>query len=364
MAKFDIENLPVTELYLVDSIDAITVGQSVTVEWREGDPGVFRQIDNDPANDVFLDEIPLTLSARFGATKLEGAYLTNGSTDFTPGAPGDFPRQATYTLAIRGILNTSKANPPTSSFSRNYKTHAQQSLCVCGETWIIRALQATLEDTKVDVENQSNLLAMGLMSRVNQVESDIEVTQDAFETSINNQQTAFEAAINSDFDNFTATQRDITVIVNALNTAQIDISSGNWLDSGVERAYAGVNASAVTLSQTTFYELVSGTGVLSTNTSGFTSGAYPIAKVITDGSAVTSVVNYGASYNVPAAAEGFDWTAVTSFAYTAGLLTSFIDADSVTWTLTYSGGELVSMTDGTDTTTITRDASGLITNIT
>ncbi len=169
---------------------------------------------------------------------------------------------------------------------------------------------------------------------------------------------AFATQINSDFDNFVGTQYRITAKVNDGDDTQIDISSGEWLDGTTPREYAGITALAVTLDQTTYYELQTITGTLITNTTGFTGGNFPICKVIADATQVTSIKNYGAAYQVSAETI-ISFAGATNFTYTNGLLTSFDDADSVTWTLTYDeGGNVETLTDGTTIYTISRDATG------
>lgn len=181
-----------------------------------------------------------------------------------------------------------------------------------------------------------------------------------FETDITAQQTAHETATENLHNNFVATQRDITGIINPSDSTKLIISGGKWLEGVIERSYAGATVTPA-LSQTTFYELEAGTGALINNTSGFTSGNFPILKCVTDVSGITSVINYGSSYQVGGAGGGgsIDWANCTNFVYTDGLLTSFDDPDGVTWTYTYdSDGDLLTTVHDGVTTTINRNSNG------
>ncbi len=146
MAAFNFSDLPVTQLRLVDAIASTGTGQTITFEWDEGDTGPFKQVDNTPANDTLLTEIPYVASARLGTTKREGMWFTNGTSNYLV----DGIRQATYTLSVRGILNSNTSNPPTTSNTRNYRSHLAQSVGVCGESWLLKNLETTFSAATTD----------------------------------------------------------------------------------------------------------------------------------------------------------------------------------------------------------------------
>ena len=219
-----------------------------------------------------------------------------------------------------------------------------------------------------EISEQTDQLAMKIFFAMKSIEQrnidardsfelDLQGQQDSFESGETAARNAFEALMQANFNSFVATQREITATINA-NTAKYNVSSGNWLDGLTPRNYAGVLASAVTFDAVNYVELVVNTGALAVNTSGFNSGNFPVAKITANASEIVSIINYGASFQVSGAAGGFDGV-ITSPVYTDGLLTSFTDGDSTDWTLTYdANNQLLTMSDGTDTTTISRDSSG------
>ena len=132
---------------------------------------------------------------------------------------------------------------------------------------------------------------------------ELDANQDTFETSITTQQDEYEAELTSEFENFVANQRDITAKITEGETTKIDISSGNWLYGTTEVAYAGASALSITLDQTTFYE-VDVTGTLQNNDTGFTSGRYPVAKIVANATQITSITNYGGAYDIAPPSDG------------------------------------------------------------
>jgi len=366
--SIDITQLPFDAVFtLIDDIDDATINPTVILGWEEDNAGPYI---NDGTTLTLATELMVTASAQNARSGgAETMYLTGGS--IVVGQT----RQVSYTATQRGVPNGEVTNPPNSSDATLYRQHKKNRIWLVNESLSVKSLEDSFLNAVDEVAEQNNLLAASFemdnkasQQRTQTQQDNYETTltdqQNTFESGITTQQSDFEEQINSDFDNFTANQREITAIINTGDPATVDLSSGNWLEGVIPRTYAGVTAEAVTLSDTTYLELTSGTGVLSKNNTGFTNGAYPIAAVVADGSAVTSVTNYGGAYLIPAVGT-FDWTTVTSFAYTDGLLTGFTDASLIAWTITYdSNGEIATVTDGTDTTTITRDSSGNLTNIT
>ena len=268
---------------------------------------------------------------------------------------------STWTILQRGGQDV-QIMPTFSSFrpSHRISEHIKES----GKITIViqrGAIEAGVDEAKREVEN-------------------IQEQQDEFETEIQTQQTefqeaetaareedqeAFEQQMNSDYQNFTANQREITIKINESDATKIDISAGNWIDAETTRSFAGVVGEAPAVGGN-YYQLESGTGNLISNQSEFESGNFPIAFVMveSDGS-ITSTTNYGASYLIAAPSEVFDMAECTNLVYDEdGNLTQFEDADSIVWTLTYdSDGYIETISDGTETTTINRDTDGNFTGV-
>lgn len=308
-------------------------------------------------------------------------------------ANGNVDGYARYTLTIRmasdgttpmiGLANTDSGdNSVTNVISGNLKDDDDETIfpLPAGSLCLITVgsaeyseLLAAFTNALEEISDETTLLAAQLASSLQAMEQrlnddqaafelDIQGQQDDFEDLITAQQDDFEEQQQQNFDNFVATQRTITGIVKDGDATKLQISGGDWLDGVVERSYAGVETSP-TLGATTFFELQTGTGNLVSNGTIFTPGNFPICKVITDGAGITTVTNYGAAYQVAAAAGAFSGD-ITGAVYTDGLLTEFVDADSITWTLTYSGGQLATISSDGDTTTINRDSGGNFTGVT
>lgn len=235
--------------------------------------------------------------------------------------------------------------------------------------------QTNAEEVLAEVKEESNLIAAGQNSKIRANNARLIRQQDDYETAITLQQTNYETAITTqqnefeveqqqNFDNFVADQFKITGQPKTGDATKLEISGGDWLDGNTERSFTATEETPA-LSTTTFYELVAGSGALSSNEIKFTSGNFPICKVVTDGSGITTVTNYGAAYLIGGAGGGSFDGDISSAVYTDDLLTSFDDADAVTWTITYDSNNMPeTITDGIDTTTINRDSDGNFTGIT
>lgn len=216
-----------------------------------------------------------------------------------------------YDFTLRGVDIDEVLEIPVTSNPDLVKSHPSGSLVAIGviSPALLKSIRDSLTNALDEVIQATELFSNRARSREAIREQILKDRQDAFEAgrisaqnayeaSITLQQNNFEGQINSDFGNFVANQRQITAIINSSDNTKIDISSGSWLEGGTERAYAGVSGLAVTLDQTSYYELDAGTGNLSTNTSGFTTGAFPIAKVVSSDTQVSTITNYGASFQV------------------------------------------------------------------
>lgn len=139
MAAFDIANFPdQSVLRLVGTLDNSTASPTVTVTWDASANGPYKQVDNTPGNDTLITEIFLTASANLAETGgSEGFWLTGGAV-----VSGE-TRQVSYTATYRGLLNSEAANPPTAGYSRNYKTHKNNALCIPSEVIAVKDLDDT-----------------------------------------------------------------------------------------------------------------------------------------------------------------------------------------------------------------------------
>lgn len=283
----------------LDSVSDLLAYLVTDIDLAENNPTVqFSPVEVFKRNsdDSLITEILLTVSAN--VTDVEGNLLSE-KIWFTGGAEtvdANNNPVVQYTATLRKLGNDIVNNPPVAADQDGVqRSHSSGAECVIDEGWLFRYIYNTFTNTLSDIEQESNLASVALEIRNRANKQDIQNQLDTFETDIQGQQDTFEALINTEFDNFVANQREITAIINDDPTL-INISSGNWLDNGTERSYAGVVGQAAVLSNTRFYELTAGTGALNVATGGFTTGAYPIAKVTADGSGVTSIVNYGAAY--------------------------------------------------------------------
>jgi hypothetical protein len=139
MAAFDIANFPdQSVLRLVGTLDNTTASPTVTVTWDSGSVGPYKQIDNTSGNDTLIDELYVTVSANLAETGgSEVFWLTGGAV-----VAGE-TRQVSYTATYRGILNSEATNPPTAGYSRNYKTHKNNALCIPSEVISVKKLNDT-----------------------------------------------------------------------------------------------------------------------------------------------------------------------------------------------------------------------------
>lgn len=229
-------------------------------------------------------------------------------------------------------------------------------------------LRTLIENAVAEIYDQSDLLASRVDFLLKAFQQRVTDDQNAFESSITTQQNDFETDIQDQFDSFVATTRQIAITQNA-DAKLVNISSGVWLDGLTPRSYAGVTGHNPADNTTTYYELATATGSLTTNTTGFTTGNFAIGKVTTDASGnVTDIKNYGPAYQVPPAVEAIFDIVGSKFGsptYSNGNLKSFIDEDSVTWNITYtSDGRYSTIENGTKTYTFNYNASGYLTSIT
>lgn len=225
------------------------------------------------------------------------------------------------------------------------------------------SMNARLQKRKLD--EITNLMTQ-LRNKQKRAEGLLRIEGQSFERKLLELQEAYETFMNSQFANFTASQRDITAIINTGDGKLLDISAGFWLSGITPRTYAGQAGVNPPDNAVTFYQLEPSAGALDSNAVGFTSGNFPICRVTTDSNGdITEIINYGGAYQV-ADAGGFSYADCTNLVYNEdGNIISFDDIDGVTWTQTFdANGEIATITDGIDTTTINRDAGGNFNGVT
>lgn len=166
-----------------------------------------------------------------------------------------------------------------------------------------------------EINDESNLVAASfdvsnkaaqqrVVDQQDAYETTITAQQDAYETTITAQQDAHEAQVALDIESGNFAGLDIACTIDDTDTTLVNFSSGSWLDGATIRDFTGSLDVNPADSVTTYYEILTGTTALSSNTSAFTDGAYPIAVVVTDGAGeVTSIKNIGGAYSIPASAE-------------------------------------------------------------
>jgi hypothetical protein len=115
---------------LSGSIDDSTTTPEVTIT------APYKQVDSGSGtfSNSFLDEVGVIMSAD-DSDKIEQMTLENGVDN------GD--GTATYDVAIRGILNSETANPPTEAYTNNFKAHENDALVLIDWTWAIQELNAS-----------------------------------------------------------------------------------------------------------------------------------------------------------------------------------------------------------------------------
>lgn len=157
-----LQDMPVTQLYLVEPISNTGVGGLVTFYWNENDLGPFKATDNTEGNDTLITEGFICLSALKGTTGLEYAYFTGGTSPYLTNGT----RQVTYTMTSRGLPPTNKANPPSAGFSRFYRSHLADAMCVFNETSLTRnaaeVFQAATTDETVTAGEALNASSAAL----------------------------------------------------------------------------------------------------------------------------------------------------------------------------------------------------------
>jgi len=278
------------------------------------------------------------------------------------------------TGCVRGLPPSGATLVGETEYSQPHSAKADIS---CVSTHYIYELLKTSVNLSIEEIENRQVQYQGMGNRVaQQMIGDLEDVVNALRTNlkndfngtiitVNNSLLTMAAKLSADLEAFAATQRLLTAVINSGDSATVDILGGPWLDGDTSREYAGVTGESATLNTTEYWELSAGSGSLVKQALKFTAGAFPIAKVVANPTEVTSITNYGPAYQVAAGGGSFDWSACTNFTYNAdGLLSTFDDPDTTTWTLTYDGdGNVATVSDGTDTTTITRNADGQLTNI-
>lgn len=218
------------------------------------------------------------------------------------------------------------------------------------------AFETSINDQQ---ENFETSISNSLANAVTQIKTkgdDLQLQQETYESDINQQQTNFESSI----DNKLAAGVDGQILV-ALkwtdeNETTFDVVGGAVIIAGNLFNYAGITAQALP-AQTTYYELNTA-GALASNTLGFTSGYFPIGVIEKNGSNYT-IRNYEAK-----SGGGGGFKNISAMVYSgAGLLETFT-ADGKDYTLTYNNNEtLNTVSDGSETATLSYDASGNLTGI-
>lgn len=107
----------------VSAIDGSSSNPTVILEWDSGNIGPYKQVDNTPANNVFLTELILTASADKSKTGGDETFvLENGA------LVSGFTNRATYDTTRRGVSNSETEMNGSTDFSVNYKEHAKDSI--------------------------------------------------------------------------------------------------------------------------------------------------------------------------------------------------------------------------------------------
>ncbi len=277
---------------------------------------------------------------------------------------------------FRGIDSDNQQIPPTKYKPSLENTHPEGStVAIVSSSEFFKQMENKFDlaqkAAKKKVRAEDVRIARGMVSLEERVKygvknfiQKIRTEFSNFRTRISQENSAFQEKISTDLSAAIDEGRLIVAKINSSDASKIDISSGNWLDGITERLYNGITALSVTLNQTTYYQLESGTGNLITSTTGFSGGNFPIAKVVAGVSNVTSITNYGV-YQVPTIISDLVGTGYVNPIFLAGKLTSFEESDGTVWNLTYTAdGRLKTVSDGTDTTTLNYNAGGELTSIT
>jgi len=184
---------------------------------------------------------------------------------FYTGSDAEAKKLTGVTRGLPMVGNPSLTGDPQYAFS-----HDSEAEIGCVSThYAYEVVKKLAED--LDAEFSANIDRLKNKKGVFEIKviQDLELYKERTKQLFQNLYDTFTTQINSDFDNFVANQYRITAIINAGDATKIDISAGDWLDGLTPRSYGG-STQSVTLSQTTYYELETGTGNLISNTTGVT----------------------------------------------------------------------------------------------